>query len=228
MYTLRNIDRLENFNKWIYERICPYIGEKILEVGSGWGSFTKYFVSKKLLVGIDINKDYVERLKTLFIKQSNCIFINSDILKLSKNELRNFQIDTVIIMNVLEHIENDFEVVKLFYDILIEGGHIIVLVPAFNFLYGTLDRYLGHKRRYTRKTLSSICEETGFFIKKVFYFNFFSMFGWLLSGRILLRVRMSPLSIKVFNFLFPVFRFFEDHIHFPIGQSIILIGEKKY
>jgi len=225
--TLCNIDRLEKFNKWLYDKIVPFIGNRILEVGSGWGSFTKFFASRELVVGVDINKDYIERLKKIYTNQDNCIFIPSDISRVSSDELKKFNIDTVVIMNVLEHIENDSEILKLFYDVLVEKGHIVILVPAFNFIYGTLDKYLCHKRRYTSRVLRRLSQEAGFSITKIFYLNFFSMFGWFFTGRIFLRRRIPFFSIKIYNLLFPIFRFFEDHFHFPVGQSIVLIGEKE-
>ena len=105
-----------------------------------------------------------------------------DITKATAKEMKKFHIDTVIAMNLIEHLENDFEILKLFYDILIQKGKVILTVPAFNFLYGTLDRYLNHKRRYSSRELKSICRRAGFQVKKVFYLNFFSMFGWFISS----------------------------------------------
>jgi phospholipid N-methyltransferase len=223
--TLINVGKLEEFNYWIYKKIKPHIGKRILEVGPGWGSFTRYFLEKSFVVGIDIDGEYINRLRSIY-GNGNCLFIEADISKIDVGIIMEHKIDTIVAMNILEHIKNDRKILEKFYEALVQGGKAIITVPAISALYGTLDRYLDHKRRYSRKYLERICKDAGFHIIEMSYINFFSIIGWFISGRILLQERMSPMSLKLFNKMFPLFRFIEDHMPIPCGQNLIAIGEK--
>jgi hypothetical protein len=99
----------------------------------------------------------------------------------------------------------------------------VLLLPAFQKLFGSLDHELGHIRRYTRSSLSQRMNEAGFQVERAFYFNLAGTFGWWVNAR-LRKVRCIPVEqIRYFDTLVPILRL-EDRMPLPFGQSVIAIG----
>ena len=135
--------------------------------------------------------------------------------------------DTVFCLNVLEHIRDDKLALKNIFEVLEKNGRFCFLVPAFSWLYGSLDRQLGHRRRYSKKELIKKLKKIGFRIEKCEYFNFFGFFGWFLISRLFFKQSYVTEEIGFFNRLVPFFRFIEKKIKIPFGQSIFCIAYKS-
>jgi hypothetical protein len=103
------------------------------------------------------------------------------------------------------------------------GGRAVVLVPAFQELFGSLDHELGHRRRYTRSNLSQQMSEAGFQVERAFYFNLVGTFGWWLNARLRKAPRIPVEQLRYFDTLVPILRL-EDRVPLPFGQSVIAIG----
>ncbi|HOK41221.1 MAG TPA: class I SAM-dependent methyltransferase [bacterium] len=200
------LNQLKDVNEWLYEVIKPFIKKRILEIGCGLGGFLKILNEKnyyEFIAGTEIENSYFEKLNN----QKKIKIINHNILTDSLEELINYQFDTVICLNVLEHIENDKEAFNRICEIPISKGYIIILVPAFKFLFNKLDSNAGHFRRYSKKDFIYLCSQNkNIEIKKIFYFNFFGIFGWFINGKILKKNYLSNHLLDVFNFLVPVFK----------------------
>jgi predicted SAM-dependent methyltransferase len=135
------------------------------------------------------------------------------------------RIDTIIILNVIEHLQDDLAAVKEIYETLVPGGHLIVMVPAMQFLYGSLDRAFGHFRRYTKETMGSIIRKASFKIMKSEYVNVIGMFGWFLYGRILKADRLPQKLCSHFNLVIPLLKI-ERPVAYFTGLSLILVAQK--
>ncbi|HDY87111.1 MAG TPA: class I SAM-dependent methyltransferase, partial [bacterium] len=146
--TLRRMKALDAYNKWIVKEIQPWVGDNVLEVGAGIGNISHFFLDRKKLILTDIRKSHLNALKTNFGNYPN-INIEFYNLEESGEHLRNRGIDTIIALNVLEHIKNDKLTLQEMSSILIPGGRVILQLPAHKLLYGSLDRNLKHFRRYT-------------------------------------------------------------------------------
>jgi SAM-dependent methyltransferase len=136
---------------------------------------------------------------------------------------RRYRLDTVVAFNVLEHIEQDVAALRSIADMLAQGGRAVVLVPAFQSLYGTLDVELGHCRRYTRRSLAAAMTGAGLTVERVFYFNFAGALGWWLSARVRRQPRIPERQLRIFDALVPMLRL-EDRLPLPLGQSVIGLG----
>jgi hypothetical protein len=132
--------------------------------------------------------------------------------------------DTIISLNVLEHIERDRDVLHEFFDALVPGGHAIILVPAHPRLYTDCDRTLGHFRRYTPEELSTKLREAGFHVVSCNEFNRLGVLGWWVSGK-LKRKDLSPFQMRVYELLLPIAKFM-DWLKIGPGLSLIAVGEK--
>jgi phospholipid N-methyltransferase len=220
--------RCKNYHRWIYNNIRHFIGNRVMEIGGNAGYFTKFLLKKDLIISIDICDDCVEQMKSLFLSTNIKIYKGDiceyKIVELAKNE----SIDTIICINVLEHIEDDFKAIKHMYHILVQSkGTLILLVPAFQGLYGTLDKSGGHYRRYSSKKLNAMLNEIGFTIKKQFYMNSIGVIGWYLNGKVF-KVnnysRVVSLQIRTFDsFAIPFLEKIESLIKIPFGQSLITV-----
>jgi SAM-dependent methyltransferase len=222
---LRAFSLTHNYNRWIYEIYKPFLGKRVLEVGCGIGNMSQY-LSKSCdqLIGIDTSSSFLNHLK---IDSPELELHKFDITQDEVLSLADRGIDTVVCINVLEHIENDERALKNMFHILSPGGYVLLFVPALNFLYGSMDRQVGHYRRYSRKELMEKVEKAGFTVEKCFYSNMLGSVGWFINGRILRRKNFPILQPLIFDKLIPLLSFFEQLIKPWFGMTVMLIARKK-
>lgn len=171
---LEILDKADDFVNWMYSEIKPYIFGDILEIGSGGGTYSKKLINDfdKEITLSDIDPVYIDQLKKRFGKYKNVEIRRIDLGNASDFNFDN-KIDTVIALNVLEHIKDDVFALQNIYGSLNNGRRLILLVPAHKPLFNVIDTAVGHYRRYNRKELIEKIKNTPFKIKTMFYFNFF-------------------------------------------------------
>ena len=224
---LFKLSRARKFTRWTVETIEPYLGNKILEVGSGIGNISRLLPQKEKLTVTDIDDLYINILENLF--NGNAIV---DVAKLDLNcdsdfkALKKNQYDTIVCMNVLEHIKDDEAALRRMSSILVPGGKLILVVPQYKILYGEFDRDLEHFRRYNKKGLFELLEKCNFAINKKKNLNFLSIPGWYVNSVMLKRKKMSQWQIKIFDMLVFIMKRVEKIFPLP-GLSLVCIAEKK-
>lgn len=222
---LRAIGRANGFNKMLVDTIRRHIGDRVLEAGCGIGNLTEHLLRKKRLLAVDIENGYVEMIRNKFGHLSNFKAIKMD---LADNEayagLLSERLDTVICMNVLEHIADDNAVLTNFHNILQPGGRLICLVPQHPGLFGPADKAVAHFRRYTRSGIIEKIEATGFQVTEVREFNRLGIIGWW-ANNIMKRDIVSAKQIEIYELLILLARFLESIPLLP-GLSIIVTGTK--
>jgi ubiquinone/menaquinone biosynthesis C-methylase UbiE len=222
---LETMSKATNYNSWIYSNISKYLGRRILEIGGGVGSMTRFFTGKKLVVSTDINDYNIKALNYKFSKKKRFVSVKTDISK-TVSDLKKFSFDTVVCINVLEHIKDDRQALKNMSSLLDSRGRLVLVLPAFSSLYGSIDRSDRHYRRYDRNPTIRNVEKAGFNVVKSHYMNLPGFFGWYYHGRIL-KANVHPEGdISLFDKLVPVFGFFEKIFKPPFGLSLIIIAEK--
>jgi SAM-dependent methyltransferase len=215
-----------HYNIWQYCRIARFVGHRVCEVGSGNGNMSALLTHNRpeLLLLTDPDPYYRNILQQRFLGHPG---LRIEALTLPDAGVSDrfgvLELDTVLALNVIEHIEEDSAAMRSMREMLVPGGRAIVLVPALPWLYGPLDRELGHARRYDRDALVSLLEHAGLRIEHLFYFNLLGVLGWFMNARIR-RVSRIPLNqLRVFDALVPLLRL-EDAIPLPLGQSLIAVG----
>lgn len=221
------MSQARNYHAWIYNNIKPYIGERILEVGCGTGNMTEFFLPKEKVVGIDISPDHLNLIKLRFSGRPNFEVFNYDICDDQVLELRRYRFDIIICINVLEHIENDLKAIKNMYQLLREKGRLILLVPAFSSLYGTIDKANHHFRRYSKLQLKNKLQECGFASEKTFYMNILGILPWVLHGKLLRKTIHPQGQISFLDKFVFLGVGLEKVIRLPFGLSLICVGIKK-
>ena len=224
-YVLRSFAGARGFNRWMFSRFEPYIGDRVLEAGCGIGNFTEQLLDRERLVCVDIDQFYVEVIARRFGHLEN---VRTDAFDLSDQAtlrgLSEERIDTIISVNVLEHVEDDEAVLAGFNDVLEKGGNAIVLVPAHPWLFSAADEALGHHRRYTRRQLKRKLTEAGFDVVALGEFNRLGVLGWhinKLGGKSV----VSPRQMRLYSLVLPVAKLI-DRVGVGPGLSFIAVGRK--
>lgn len=219
--------KASNYRNWIYRQIAPFIGQRILEVGAGIGNFTKLLLDRELVLPVDKYPFCVKYLKARLGNDLKVMPMQLDITQRAIHALSHYGFDTVICLNVLEHIEDDLCALSHMHTVLKSGGLLIVLVPAFQFLYGSVDRSLGHYRRYSRRSLIAKMRQAGFQVETSFYMNMIGIAGWFLNNRMLKWSEESATQIGFFDrFIAPWAERTERLVRPPVGLSVIAICRK--
>ncbi|MBW2278015.1 MAG: class I SAM-dependent methyltransferase, partial [Deltaproteobacteria bacterium] len=165
------------FNRWMFDRLSRWIGSRVLEVGSGIGNMSQFFIDRERVVLTDTEAEYRAVLEEKYGDRQNVDIVNLSLPEVPR-ELFDQGFDTIVCLNVLEHIDDDVASLQSMYRLLRPGGRLVLLVPAFPVLYGTLDRALGHCRRYTRNLLRERYSGAGLVMRHLEYFNMAGMPGW--------------------------------------------------
>ena len=223
--TLQNVKRLHRYNRWVFLKFRPFLGRRVLEIGSGVGHITKFLLDRDLIMATDVEPKYLTLLKNIFRNYKKIMIERLDVPWAEIDRYRSYHIDSVICFNVLEHIEQDETALRRIFDLLEPGGRLLLVVPSHPWLYGSLDRQLGHHRRYGKKELKNKLEAMGFQVIFLKYFNRIGMLGWFLNSTILRRKRLPSFQLRIYNLLVPLFRL-EAFFPLPFGTSLLAVGKK--
>lgn len=210
-----------NYRRWIYSKVERLLGATILEVGGGIGNFTEMYPQSSKVVTIEPHPECVEALRTKFDGSDRVEVVNADLL--SFETTRRF--DSVVCLNVLEHIEDDRAAIGRMAAMLAPGGRLLLIVPACKALYGPVDRALQHYRRYGRREVKGLILTHGLSLQRIEYMNLAGFFGWLINARLLKRAEQSPAQVAFYDrVIVPVMRRVESVIPLPVGQSLFVVA----
>lgn len=219
------LSEANNYVAWLYDRTAKYLGKRVLEVGSGLGTYTKLLANRERVVATDDDEWQLDRLALTFHDCPNVTVKRLDLNRFDPAEYRAEAVDSVLCMNVLEHVLDDEGALRGFSEILPAGGRVVLFVPAGPALYGEVDRQLGHHRRYTKDGLKALLERTGFRVVELSSMNAVGMLAWYLRAHVTKSARLSPWDARIFDMLVPLLRL-EDRLRLPGGLSLIAVGEK--
>lgn len=219
---LENMSKAAWYNRWTIRQFEPFLKGNILEVGCGTGNFTNQLSSYGKVYGIDIRNNYIKCAR----KKAKHTIIGFGNIETGKYFFKKKLFDTIICINVLEHIKNDNLAFKNIYGLLKKDGYLILLVPSHQSLFGQIDKAIKHFRRYDKKELIQKINSMGLEIIKARRLNFLGGLGWWLIGKILKENTVKENRIKVFNIFGPFFLTLETTVEPPLGTSILIVAKK--
>jgi glycosyltransferase involved in cell wall biosynthesis len=225
--TLARMGRLEPYNKWLADRFRSALGARVLEIGAGFGNMTRQFADRDLIVASDLDPVALEYLRGTFRDEPSVRIASYrfPLREAERDELRALNIDTVVCLNVLEHIENDVATLADMHAVLPAGGRLVLVVPALARLYGTLDEHLHHFRRYEKAELEGKVRDAGFTLEDSRFLNRPGILGWYLNGKILRRRVLPAGQLAAFRLMLPLLRREEKHPP-STGMSLLAIARK--
>jgi SAM-dependent methyltransferase len=214
------------FNRWMAGIIEPYIGKRVLEAGAGIGNLTRILSPRRQrYIAADIDTEYLARLHARFQHRPKMEVLRCDLSNPADFEALAGAVDSVVCLNVLEHVQDEMAALRNIYTALQPGGRAIVLVPCGPEIFGSLDTALGHFRRYSRQELQQKMEQAGFRVERILDFNRVSRPAWYVTGRLLKRKTISRLQLYFFDRLVWLWRRIDHLLPWP-PTSIIAIAVK--
>jgi glycosyltransferase involved in cell wall biosynthesis len=222
---LVTMSQVPHFNRWMADALAPYVSDRVLEIGAGIGNLTRMLIPRDLYTASDVDPGYLDYLENITEARPYMDCRRVDLGEPGHFDDIEQSYDTVVCLNVLEHIPDEAQAVRNLRRALEPGGRAIVLVPQGVELYGTLDEALGHVRRYTRESLHHALSGGGFEVERIFEFNRAAVPGWWLNGKILGRRHFSRFQLKLFDWMIWLIRRI-DHLFPWRGISLIAIGRR--
>ena len=213
-----------HYHRWILDRLAPYLGATVAEVGAGVGNFSRLILETGItrLTAFEPSGKLYPLLKSALSHDPRAQAIHAFFGPQAPPE----PFDSVLYINVLEHIEHDAAEIAATWSALKPGGHLLIFVPALPWLYGEPDKQIGHYRRYTRPQLIDIAQRAGFSIIDARYFDLAGVVPWYLLF-VLMKRSLSPGSVSIYDrWVVPIMRRLENRIPPPIGKNLLLIAHK--
>jgi SAM-dependent methyltransferase len=215
------------FNEWMADTLRPAVGSCVLELGAGIGNLTqKLSPRRRMYFATDIDDEHMARLRTRFQNRPNLSVRHCDLANPEDFAPFAERFDTVICLNVVEHVKEDELALTNIASALQEGGHAVVLVPQGQSIYGTLDQVLGHYRRYSEAELRSKMERAGLRVEKIIKFNRVTCPAWFFNGRVLKKTTFGRFQLWTFDHLVWLWRRIDTWLPWP-SVSLIAIGVKS-
>ena len=219
--TLHSLDGAVNYADWLASMIQPHLRGRILEVGAGHGTFSEHLAELGELTASEPSERAVELLRERLAHRRDVSVVHGDLSSATRDQ----RYDAIVLLNVLEHIEDDAEALREVRDGLEPDGRATVLVPAFELLYSRFDAAVGHYRRYRLPELVGKAEGAGLKVHEARYVNSAGFFAWLLTARLLgATPTTNTLAGAYDRAVVPVLRAAEQRVAPPFGQSILLIA----
>jgi ubiquinone/menaquinone biosynthesis C-methylase UbiE len=211
------------YNRYLVSSIERFLGNRVLDVGCGTGNLTRH-IRNRFVVGIDCTECYLSQFKMRLDEVQAFLIDIQDTREL--NRIKRFEFDTVLCSNVLEHVEDDILALRNMHDILVEGGRLVLLVPSWKFLYGSLDQTNLHFRRYSKPDLIRKIEKAGFTIDHISYLNLPGIIWWFLHSKIL-KTRFSGRSeAGLIDFFVPVVRLIDKLFSKWFGLTLVAVATR--
>ena len=221
--SLDSLDDALNYRNWIVDLCAPHLVGPVLEVGAGHGTFTESYAEFGDVTAVEPGSHAAALLVDRYVDDARVTTIAGVVADVPVEPA----FGSAVMINVLEHIEDDQGVLREIYDRLEPGGRLCIWVPSYEFLYSDFDAKLGHVRRYRKRQLESDVRLAGYEVVEGRHVNLPGWFSWLILCRFLRQEPTSPTTVKIFDkWIVPVVRWFETRVRVPFGQSVFLVARK--
>lgn len=233
---LNQWDKISRYSQWMFNSYKKYIGKRVLDIGAGIGNMTKFYVDEAdLVITTDIFQDQIDIMKQRFGDKKNFGTMLFDILNSDNiNDLKKYKFDTILLINVLEHLEDDRKAIERLKEIIDDNGHIIILVPTLQNLYCFMDKNVSHHRRYDRGVLIKLAQSYDFKVIENKYFNFWGIFPYYIKGKFSknklnggsFSTDLNENNSRIYNFASAILEPVEKIIKPYVGISEIVVLKK--
>lgn len=216
-----------NYNSWMFRSVLPWVGGRVLEIGAGIGTFTEFLLDRGHVTSTEMDEECLAELSRRFRDMPTVEVRHLDIACVdgeAANVLAREGFDTVLCLNVLEHLPDDVRALKNIRKIAPKGT-LLLVVPALPILYGVEDRAVGHFRRYSKGEAGEKLRAAGYHAEKIFYFNSLGAVFWFLKNRVLKTPPTTAGNVAFYDrYVVPFLARVEGILPAPFGQSLVIVG----
>lgn len=223
---LNNLTGTPQYLNWMTRLLRPHIGDTVLELGAGIGNLTGRLMSRRLrYVSSERDPLYLHALRNRFLRTPNVT-----VRKLDPEDQADYQeaggpFETVLCVNVLEYSDPGL-VLSGAWSVLADGGSLIVLVPQSPWLFGSLDRVLGHRRRFSLAQITTLLKENGFSVQRSYQLNKVGMPAWWIFSKVLGRRHINKVFLKIFDKTVWLWRRVDGLLPWK-GLSVVIVAQKS-
>lgn len=225
---LQVLNKLSQYHVWLVEQYAHALTGNVLDIGSGIGDLVQFYgvPGVRKITATDISPQMLDALRTRFAGNERYAVQKLDVLSAEDvQRIGERQFDVITCVNVLEHLKDDEQALRHMCRLLKPGGKICVIVPAFDWLYGTLDKVVGHERRYSRRTVAPKFRAAGFADVQLRYMNRLGVLTWFMAGRVVRRTTFPPRTCLALDRMVPLLKKIDRILRLPFGQSLVLFAE---
>jgi len=224
-HILHSLEHVQRYNRWMAEAIRPHAGSRVLEIGAGIGNITSWLVPRDLYLASDINPHYLDYLRNVALGKPYL-----QVERIDADDAGCFapwtgRFDTVVCLNVLEHVHDPAKALRNIGSALEPGGRLLLYVPQHQALYSSLDEVLEHRCRYSKESLRAELTAAGFEVESLRDFNRLGVLGWWWNGKVLRRRGFGRLQLKLFNGLVPLLRRVDPLFPWP-GLGLLAVARR--
>lgn len=224
---LSSLADMPNYNDWIFSHFRSHLGGRAVEFGAGLGTVSISLASAvDSLDLVEPSPRFVRILKDRFAALPNVTVIGST-FEAAVAQMPDGSRDAAVMVNVLEHIEDDAAALRSLFRILAPGGRLLLFVPALPALYSEFDRRVGHFRRYRLKVLRDAVAANGFEIVVGRYFDSAGALSWWLINKVARATEINPRMARLYDRTFvPPLRLLEGIVAPPVGKNVIVVARR--
>ncbi|RYZ92160.1 MAG: methyltransferase [Proteobacteria bacterium] len=240
-FELSSLADAKRYQRWLYESVQPFLGQRILELGSGIGNLSQHLPVRERLILSDIEPGLLEELKRKVPPQPNVTVTQVQVSDQLSETFKAENLDTIVSFNVMEHVENDEALLRDLLKLLSQSNapgpkRIVTLAPAHQFAFGEIDKQFGHYRRYSSKSFRDLLDRAAGgsrtnFTYRSFYLNLPALLAWWLNGRVRKISQIGSGNMELFEKLCPIIRPIDTFLHralrLPFGNSLVTIIELR-
>lgn len=238
-FELESLAEAKRYQRWLYEAVSPYLGQRILELGSGIGNLSQHLPVRERLIFSDIEAGLLTELKKRVPAREK---VSVELVNPTRPLAEVFageNLDTVVSFNVMEHVENDERLLKDLLALLAQSRapgpkRIVTLAPAHQFAFGEIDKKFGHYRRYSKRSFRRLLDqaagpERARYSFRAFYMNLPALLAWWLNGRVRGSANIGAGNMRLFETLCPIIKPIDNFLHgalrIPFGNSLVTVIE---
>lgn len=215
-----------NYCRWILGFFAPYLGKRVVEIGAGTGTFSQLLLSVGSASELVLFEPGVNLFSLLEPKFRDEPRVRLQFGPFDPSVLHE-PVDSVVMVNVLEHVQDDDALLLQIRESLRPGGCLLLFVPALQWNYGSLDKAFEHHRRYSKIALNKKLQNAGFHVERARYVNFLGVTSWFFAGRVLRQKTLRPRQVRWYDrWVIPWSFKLEEIWEPPIGQSLIAVAVK--
>jgi SAM-dependent methyltransferase len=214
-----------NYCRWIMQYFSPYLGRRVVEIGAGTGTFSELLLEGQRTVDLvlfEAARNLFPQLRQRFSNRPVRVHCGT-----FEPRVLDGPVDSIVLVNVLEHILDDAALLSQIEQCLCPGGSLLLFVPALSWNYGSLDMAFGHHRRYSKRELGHKFAESRLRVQFMRYVNMMGIPSWFFAGKVLRQTTLKPAQVRWYDrWIIPWSFELEKICEPPLGQSLLAVAVK--